>query len=83
MKYKKGDKLICKKKCRLKVGQEATVAYILKDEIHVEWESHSLLLRGESYIDDAFTTFDNVHEYFYSKKELRKIKLKEINGQNN
>ena len=72
MKLKEGDILICKKKCRIPIGQEATIKFFIANEVHMEW------FIEEGYNDDGYIPHNQIKDYFYTEKELRKIKLEKI-----
>ncbi len=83
--YKEGDKVRCKKFYKdiykiknLYNGSMYVISHILS------FSSKSIFNSGyfSVYVGGNIFNYDEFYEYFYSKKELRELKLNKINKQN-
>lgn len=90
---KQGDKLLCKRTTIIGNIVENNL-YTVENALHysttsttiLNWKNNIINKRYESFFtvrinNTDFSNFD-IYDYFYTKQEERKIKLKKINSKN-
>lgn len=85
MKLKVGDKLVCKQRCfsngrEIVIGKTIKITKIIENTIISNpWSNgvHTIYFSLSSP-NDAWISESSVKEYFYTEKELRKLKIEKL-----